>query len=306
MYANGRGVPKDDGEAVKWYRKAAEQGNAVGQRILGVMYENGRGVNRDLAEAIYWYRLSRDQGDQYASDALQRLGKIPPPADVSDKQKKPADDKQAGKPKTKDKQDAGSKGSDNQDGGDKGSGNPDKTGGSPSDPNPSGTNPQVVMETSEGAIKIVLFPRQAPITVENFLKYVDAKFYDGTIFHRVISNFMIQGGGYTLGMKEKQTRPPIRNEAGNGISNERGTIAMARTIVPDSASVQFFINLKNNTFLDRANAKDKVGYAVFGRVISGMDVVDKIAGVETGNRGGHQNVPVQDVLIKSMRRVETK
>jgi cyclophilin family peptidyl-prolyl cis-trans isomerase len=171
---------------------------------------------------------------------------------------------------------------------------------------PGGPNPQVVMETSEGTIKIELIQRQAPITVENFLKYVDAKFYDGTIFHRVMPDFMIQCGGFLPGMKEKQTRAPIKNESYNGLENKRGTLAMARTSNPDSASAQFFINLKDNAFLDRANARDQVGYAVFGKVIEGMDVVDKIAKVETENRGDHENVPVQDVLIKSVRRVETK
>ncbi len=163
-------------------------------------------------------------------------------------------------------------------------------------------NPVVVLDTSMGAIKIELFEQKAPITVKNFLQYVDDKFYDGVIFHRVIPDFMIQGGGMEAGLKEKKTRAPIKNEAGNGISNERGTIAMARTSEPDSASAQFFINLKNNTFLDRANADDKVGYAVFGRVLEGMEVVDKIARVETGTRGGHKAVPVQDVVIKSARR----
>ena len=167
-------------------------------------------------------------------------------------------------------------------------------------------NPVVLMKTSMGDIKIELNEKKAPITVKNFLEYVDAKFYDGVVFHRVIPDFMIQGGGFTPGMKEKQTRAPIKNEAGNGLTNERGTLAMARTSVPDSASAQFFINLKTNAFLDRANAKDKVGYAVFGKVIAGMDVVDKIAQVETGNRGGHDDVPLKDVLIKSVRRVETK
>ncbi|MCC6418039.1 MAG: peptidyl-prolyl cis-trans isomerase [Gemmataceae bacterium] len=166
------------------------------------------------------------------------------------------------------------------------------------------SNPVVVMETSEGTIKIELFEKKAPITVKNFLQYVDDKFYDGVIFHRVIPNFMIQGGGMLPGLREKQTRPPIKNEAGNGLKNERGTIAMARTSDPDSASAQFFINLKYNDFLDRANAADNVGYAVFGRVTEGMDVVDKIAKVQTGNRGGHQNVPLQDVLIKSVQRLK--
>ncbi len=165
-------------------------------------------------------------------------------------------------------------------------------------------NPVVVMETSAGTIKIELFEKQAPITVANFLKYVDDKFYDGTIFHRVIPNFMIQGGGFEPGMKEKRTRAPIKNESANGLKNERGTLAMARTPRPDSASAQFFINLKYNDFLDRANARDKVGYAVFGKVIDGMDVVDKIAKVATGERAGHDDVPVQDITIKSVRRAK--
>jgi peptidyl-prolyl cis-trans isomerase B (cyclophilin B) len=163
-------------------------------------------------------------------------------------------------------------------------------------------NPVVVMDTSFGKIKIELFQDKAPITAKNFLQYADDKFYDGTIFHRVISDFMIQGGGMEPGLKEKKTRAPIRNESTNGLSNVRGTIAMARTNVPDSATAQFFINVKTNDFLDRAKARDKVGYAVFGKVIEGMDVVDKIREVETGNRGGHENVPVQDVVIRSVRR----
>ena|SRR6266542_3239972 len=165
-------------------------------------------------------------------------------------------------------------------------------------------NPVVVLETSMGKIKIELFEKKAPISVKNFLQYVDDKFYDGVIFHRVIPNFMIQGGGMEPGLKEKKTRPPIKNEAGNMLANERGTLAMARTSDPDSASAQFFINLKYNDFLDRAKAGDGVGYAVFGRVTEGMDVVDKIAAVKTGNSGGHQNVPTQDVVIKSARRAQ--
>ncbi|MCI0460240.1 MAG: peptidyl-prolyl cis-trans isomerase [Gemmataceae bacterium] len=155
-----------------------------------------------------------------------------------------------------------------------------------------------------GAIKVELFEQKAPITVKNFLKYVDDKFYDGTVFHRVIGNFMIQGGGMEPGLKEKKTREAIKNEAGNGLANERGTLAMARTSVPDSATAQFFINLKHNDFLDRAKARDKVGYAVFGRVIDGMDVVDKIARVKTGERGGHEDVPLEDVVIKTARRAQ--
>ena len=165
-------------------------------------------------------------------------------------------------------------------------------------------NPVVVMETNHGTIKIELFADKAPITVKNFLQYVDDKHYDNTIFHRVIENFMIQGGGFEPGMKEKKTRPPIKNEAGNGLSNERGTIAMARTPDPDSATAQFFINVRDNKGLDRANAADGVGYAVFGRVIEGMEVVDKIKKVETGVKGGHRDVPVKDVIIKSVRRAD--
>jgi cyclophilin family peptidyl-prolyl cis-trans isomerase len=164
-------------------------------------------------------------------------------------------------------------------------------------------NPVVVIDSSLGKIKVELFTKESPTTVKNFLRYVDEKHYDGTIFHRVIPGFMVQGGGFNPGMKEKQTHAPIKNEAGNGLSNERGTLAMARTPEPDSASAQFFINLKNNTFLDRAKARDKVGYAVFGRVVEGMNVVDEIAKVETGNRGPHGDVPVKDVVINSIRRV---
>jgi cyclophilin family peptidyl-prolyl cis-trans isomerase len=165
-------------------------------------------------------------------------------------------------------------------------------------------NPVVVMETSMGKIKVELFADKAPITVKNILQYVDDKFYDGTIFHRVIPTFMIQGGGFEAGMKEKRTRDPIKNESSNGLSNVKGTLAMARTPEPDSASAQFFINVKDNVFLDKANAGDGVGYAVFGKVIEGMDVVDKIKQVETGTQRGHRDVPVQEVVIKSMRRVE--
>ena len=158
-------------------------------------------------------------------------------------------------------------------------------------------NPVVVVDTSMGTIKVELYPDKAPITVKNFLGYVDDKFYDGTIFHRVIPNFMIQGGGFEPGMKEKKTRDPIKNESGNGLSNARGTMAMARTPEPDSATAQFFINVKDNDFLDRANNPDKVGYCVFGKVIDGMDVVDKIKAVAT-----KKDVPTQDVVIRSIRR----
>ena len=160
----------------------------------------------------------------------------------------------------------------------------------------------VLMETSMGAITIELDGDKAPITVQNFLAYVDDKHYDGTIFHRVIPNFMIQGGGMQPGLNEKKTKPPIKNESANGLSNKRGTLAMARTSVADSATAQFFINVSDNAFLDKSQSRDGVGYAVFGKVASGMDVVDKIKGVATGRRGGHDDVPVQDVLITSIRR----
>ena len=162
-------------------------------------------------------------------------------------------------------------------------------------------NPIVVLETSMGAIKIELDQDKAPITVKNFLDYVEAKHYDGLIFHRVMPKFMIQGGGFEPGLKERQTKAPIKNESGNGLSNKRGTIAMARTSVPDSATSQFYINHVDNDGLDKARAADGVGYCVFGKVIEGMEVVDKIAAVRTGSQGGHQNVPVEPVLIKSAR-----
>ena len=143
---------------------------------------------------------------------------------------------------------------------------------------------------------------KAPGTVKNFLQYVEDKHYDNTIFHRVISTFMIQGGGFQPGLREKKTRDAIKNEADNGLKNERGTLAMARTSEPHSATAQFFINLKDNGFLNHRNKDDGWGYCVFGKVVAGMDVVDKIKAVRTGNAGGHQNVPVEDVVIKSVRR----
>jgi peptidyl-prolyl cis-trans isomerase B (cyclophilin B) len=160
----------------------------------------------------------------------------------------------------------------------------------------------VLIETSQGTIKAELDGDKAPVTVANFLAYVDDKFYDDTIFHRVIPDFMIQGGGFAPGLRQKTTKPAIKNESGNGLTNKRGTLAMARTSVPDSATAQFFINLKDNTFLDRAKAQDGVGYCVFGKVTEGMDVVDKIKAVPTGRRGQHENVPTQDVVIQSIRR----
>ena len=167
-------------------------------------------------------------------------------------------------------------------------------------------NPVVVMETSMGTIKIELFEDKAPITVKNFLSYVDDKHYDGLIFHRVIENFMIQGGGMEPGMKEKKTKDQIKNESSNGLSNTKGTLAMARTSVPDSATSQFFINVKDNDFLDKAKSRDGVGYCVFGRVTEGMDVVEKIKGVKTANKGGHGDVPVEDVVIKSVKKEAAK
>jgi cyclophilin family peptidyl-prolyl cis-trans isomerase len=162
-----------------------------------------------------------------------------------------------------------------------------------------GKGTRVVIDTNHGKITLELFDEKAPVSVKNFLQYVDDKHYDGLIFHRIIADFMVQGGGFEPGMKERKTREPIKNEAGNGISNTRGTVAMARTNVPDSATSQFYINTVDNKFLDRANAKDGVGYAVFGKVIEGLDVVDSIRKVETGR----MDVPVKDVVIRSVRRM---
>ncbi len=159
--------------------------------------------------------------------------------------------------------------------------------------------PEVVLETTLGPITVQLDRAKAPITVANFLKYVDEGFYDNTIFHRVIPTFMIQGGGMTDAMQEKQTHGSIKNESGNGLSNKRGTIAMARRNDPDSATAQFFINLfDKNEFLDNAGG----GYTVFGKVTAGMPTVDAIAKVATGQRGGHDDVPVKPIYIKSAKR----
>jgi peptidyl-prolyl cis-trans isomerase A (cyclophilin A) len=157
---------------------------------------------------------------------------------------------------------------------------------------------KVKLSTSLGDIVVELDREKAPKTVDNFLQYVKAGHYDGTVFHRVIENFMIQGGGMKPDMSEKPTRAPIPLESRSGLTNVRGTISMARTMVPDSATAQFFINVKDNPFLDQANARDGNGYAVFGKVVSGMDVVDKIWAVPTGNKGPYQNVPVTPVLIR--------
>jgi peptidyl-prolyl cis-trans isomerase B (cyclophilin B) len=165
-------------------------------------------------------------------------------------------------------------------------------------------NPVVAMETSKGTIRIELYPDKAPETVANFLQYVDDGFYNGTIFHRVKKGFMIQGGGMTADMNEKPTRGPIKNESTNGLPNLRGTIAMARIPQPHSATAQFFINHgSNNSFLNKNEAADGWGYCVFGQITQGMDVVDAIAGVATTSKMGHDDVPVEPVVIKSARRV---
>jgi len=163
--------------------------------------------------------------------------------------------------------------------------------------------PMVVMETSMGTMTIELWPDKAPRTVENFLGYVDKGFYDGTIFHRVIKNFMIQGGGFTTGMQQKDTLPPVQNEARSDVKNERGTLAMARTSVVNSATAQFFVNVKDNDFLNhRDDTPDGFGYAVFGRVTEGMDVADKISLVKTTP----DDAPVEQVVIRSVKRLEAE
>lgn len=168
-----------------------------------------------------------------------------------------------------------------------------------------GKHTVVLMKTSLGDIKIELFDDQAPITVKNFLSYVNDRFYDGTVFHRVIPNFMIQGGGYDKDLQQKPTKPPIKNEASNGLKNVKGTVAMARTGVVDSATSQFFINVVDNAFLDHKNTSPQgFGYAVFGKVVEGMDVVLKIAQVPTQRVGMHEAVPKDPVVIESVRVVE--
>lgn len=167
--------------------------------------------------------------------------------------------------------------------------------------NPAEVGPRVRMETTFGTIVIELYEDEAPITVENFLRYVDEGFYSNTLFHRVIPGFVIQGGGYTVGLNEKETHDPIVNESDNGLKNLRGTIAMARTNDPDSATSQFYFNLADNAHLDRTETN--AGYAVFGRVFEGLDVLDRIAAVETTSRSGFDDVPVQDILIRSVTRI---
>ena len=168
-----------------------------------------------------------------------------------------------------------------------------------------GASPTVIMKTSMGEIKIELYEKKAPISVKNFLAYVDDGFFDGTIFHRVINDFMIQGGGFTKDMEKKATKPPIKNEAANGLKNKTGTLAMARTGVVDSATAQFFINTVDNDFLDHQDTTTRgYGYAVFGRVIDGMDVVNKIKVVKTTSKGGMGDVPVEPVIIESVKRAK--
>jgi len=157
----------------------------------------------------------------------------------------------------------------------------------------------ITIETSKGDIVVELFEEEAPLSSANFTKYAEDGFFDDTVFHRVIPNFMIQGGGMTEDLSPKQTRAPIKNEAANGLKNTRGTLAMARTGQVDSATSQFFINLRDNSFLDHGGRD--YGYAVFGRVTGGMDVVDAIAKVETGHRGGHDDVPLEPVMIQKVR-----
>lgn len=166
-------------------------------------------------------------------------------------------------------------------------------------------NPQVELKTSQGVIVLELDAQKAPKTTENFLQYVKDGFYNGTVFHRVIDSFMIQGGGFTADMKQKNPRAPIQNEAKNGLRNVTGSIAMARTGDPHSASAQFFINLANNPSLDYPS-RDGWGYAAFGMVVQGLDVVQKIGKVATGNAAGHQNVPTTPIVIESARLIENK
>jgi len=167
------------------------------------------------------------------------------------------------------------------------------------------TSPRVKLQTNQGDIVITLDAEKAPKTVENFLGYVKSGFYDGTIFHRVIDGFMVQGGGFEAGLKQKPTQAPIENEANNGLKNDKYTVAMARTSDPHSATAQFFINVANNDFLNfTAPTPNGWGYAVFGKVTEGTEVVDKIKGVKTGNSGFHQNVPTEDVVIEKAEVLE--
>lgn len=167
--------------------------------------------------------------------------------------------------------------------------------------------PRVKLQTTLGDIVIELDTTRAPATTANFLNYVNSGFYDGTVFHRVIPGFMAQGGGFTTDFEQKQTQPPIANEADNGLKNARGTLAMARTQDPNSATSQFFINYTGNTFLDHTSPSPQGwGYAVFGKVVDGMDVVDKMAEVPTGMRKGHQDVPTTDIVIEKAAVLESE
>jgi len=163
-------------------------------------------------------------------------------------------------------------------------------------------DPVVVLITTMGEIDIQLDPKDAPVSTANFLAYVDKKFYDGTIFHRIIPGFMVQGGGFTPDMKEKETMPPIKNEATNGLKNLRGTISMARINDPNSATSQFFLNLVDNGMLDPNPGMGNAGYAVFGKILKGLDVIDRMAQVPTTTKGSFENVPVTDVLLVTARR----
>jgi peptidyl-prolyl cis-trans isomerase B (cyclophilin B) len=166
-------------------------------------------------------------------------------------------------------------------------------------------NPQVVLETSKGNITIELFRDKAPITVKNFLSYVKEGYYDGLVFHRVIRDFMIQGGGLNENLEQKKTKFAIKNEAANGLSNKRGTLAMARTAIVDSATSQFFINVVDNPFLDhQGKQQDRFGYCVFAQVLEGMEVVDEIRAVKTGSMKGHSDVPLEPVVIISAKVIE--
>lgn len=164
-------------------------------------------------------------------------------------------------------------------------------------------NTTLAFSTSLGAFTVELYPKEAPVSVENFLRYVDDKFFDGTIFHRVVPGFVIQGGGLDAELERKETREPIRNEATNGLKNLRGTLSMARTNAVDSATSQFFVNLKDNAFLD--HSPGNFGYAVFARVTEGMEVIDRIAKLRTGRRKGYEDAPLDTVTIESVRRTET-
>ncbi len=167
-------------------------------------------------------------------------------------------------------------------------------------------NPQVILKTNMGDMKIELFAKEAPISTKNFLDYVQSGYFEGTIFHRVIDGFMIQGGGFTKDMKKKPTRDAIKNESSNGLTNDKYTLAMARTSVPNSATSQFFVNTTDNGFLNKNQAQDGVGYAVFGKVIEGKEVVDKIGKVKTTTKAGMGDVPVEPVIITAVEVVNAK